>query len=172
MSYVITRKSEENELFHSDEFLGVDFSDEIYHWKYIKKKKVNGKWRYYYDRSELDKYDQEYSNERTTYKNVNGRTEVQKKTKTQYNKTNNWLDSTSKLETTSGVTSKGDSIGYKKVTYTKSQGKLSRAQAKGEKKIYDTFLSNKSTVKKTMKKASKKINRGKSAISKLLKKHS
>ena len=23
-------------------------SDELYHWKYIKKKKVNGKWRYYY----------------------------------------------------------------------------------------------------------------------------
>lgn len=24
-------------------------SDELYHWKYIQKKKVNGKWRYYYD---------------------------------------------------------------------------------------------------------------------------
>lgn len=24
-------------------------SDELYHWKYATKKKVNGKWRYYYD---------------------------------------------------------------------------------------------------------------------------
>jgi hypothetical protein len=23
--------------------------DELYHWKYIKRKRVNGKWRYYYD---------------------------------------------------------------------------------------------------------------------------
>ena len=26
------------------------------HWKYIKKIKKNGKWRYYCDTSELDKY--------------------------------------------------------------------------------------------------------------------
>lgn len=24
-------------------------NNELYHWKYVKKKKVNGKWRYYYD---------------------------------------------------------------------------------------------------------------------------
>lgn len=28
--------------------------DELMHWKYIKREKVNGKWRYYYDQSELD----------------------------------------------------------------------------------------------------------------------
>lgn len=28
-------------------------SDELQHWKYIKKKKVNGKWRYYYDTESL-----------------------------------------------------------------------------------------------------------------------
>lgn len=36
---------------HSDSFLGTEFSDELYHWKYIKKKKINGKWRYYYDKT-------------------------------------------------------------------------------------------------------------------------
>lgn len=45
-------------------------SDELYHWKYIKKKKVNGKWRYYYDikdalgytkRDKLDKAINEYT---------------------------------------------------------------------------------------------------------------
>lgn len=30
----------------------MEFSDELYHWKYIKKKKVNGKWRYYYDKTD------------------------------------------------------------------------------------------------------------------------
>ena len=40
------------EIFHSDTFLGDEFSDELYHWKYIKRVKgKNGKWIYYYDRS-------------------------------------------------------------------------------------------------------------------------
>ena len=37
--------------------------DELYHWKYIKKKKVNGKWRYYYDIKDALGYD-----ERDSYK--------------------------------------------------------------------------------------------------------
>ena len=30
-------------------------NDEIMHWKYIKKIKKNGKWRYYYDKDQFDK---------------------------------------------------------------------------------------------------------------------
>ena len=30
---------------------GQIYDDELYHWKYIKKVKKNGKWRYYYDES-------------------------------------------------------------------------------------------------------------------------
>lgn len=30
--------------------------DELMHWKYIKREKVNGKWKYYYDQSELDRF--------------------------------------------------------------------------------------------------------------------
>ena len=38
-----------NELMHSDEFLGVDYSDGLKHWKYIKRYKgKNGKWQYVY----------------------------------------------------------------------------------------------------------------------------
>lgn len=38
-----------SELYHSDVYLGADFSDGIKHWKYIKKYKgSNGKWRYVY----------------------------------------------------------------------------------------------------------------------------
>lgn len=32
------------------EYYAIDKNGELRHWKYIKKKKVNGKWRYYYDR--------------------------------------------------------------------------------------------------------------------------
>lgn len=55
----------QSDLVHSDSFLGMEFSDELYHWKYIKREKKNGKWRYYYDKNSAssdiktkrDKYD-------------------------------------------------------------------------------------------------------------------
>lgn len=58
MKYRIIREVKDDELHHSDEFLGDDFSDELYHWKYIKKKRVNGKWRYYYDIKDALGYDE------------------------------------------------------------------------------------------------------------------
>ena len=30
-----------------------EYADELYHWKYIKRVKKNGKWRYYYDKDQL-----------------------------------------------------------------------------------------------------------------------
>lgn len=53
-----TQEIDDESLFHSDTFLGDEFSDEMYHWKYIKKKKVNGKWRYYYDIKDALGYDE------------------------------------------------------------------------------------------------------------------
>lgn len=49
-----------NELFHSDTYLGQDFSDGIRHWKYIKREKVNGRWRYYYKDNAYDKANTAY----------------------------------------------------------------------------------------------------------------
>jgi chaperonin cofactor prefoldin len=44
-----------SELFHSDTYLGQDFSDGIRHFKYIKREKLpNGKWRYYYSHAEYN----------------------------------------------------------------------------------------------------------------------
>lgn len=44
------------ELFHSDIYLGEDYSDGIKHYKYLKKVKTStGKWRYIYDDSEEKK---------------------------------------------------------------------------------------------------------------------
>lgn len=44
-----------NSLMHSDTYLGQDYTNGLYHWKYIKREKVNGKWRYYYKNEELEK---------------------------------------------------------------------------------------------------------------------
>lgn len=58
---VIVKRTDDrpdDELFYSDSFLGEEFSDELYHFKYVKKKKVNGKWRYYYDIKDALGYDE------------------------------------------------------------------------------------------------------------------
>lgn len=44
----------EDELYHSDTYLGEDYTDGIHHWKYIKRERINGKWRYYYKDDKLD----------------------------------------------------------------------------------------------------------------------
>lgn len=45
-----------------------DDSDELKHWKYIKKKKVNGKWRYYYDVKDALGYDERARAANAVYK--------------------------------------------------------------------------------------------------------
>jgi hypothetical protein len=48
-----------SELYHSDSdirYIDLD-EDELMHWKYIKREKVNGKWRYYYDIGEKEKHE-------------------------------------------------------------------------------------------------------------------
>lgn len=37
-------------------------TDDLRHWKYVKREKKNGKWRYYYKNSELDNAKKEYDN--------------------------------------------------------------------------------------------------------------
>ena len=121
MDYIITRDSENR-------------NDELKHWKYIKKiKGKNGKWRYIYDRSELDKYDKEAvvtehvtTNDGTTMRNA-----------VKYQKSNKLFDSIGS----------GGGSGRSHISYTKNQGKLSRATAKAEKWIYKNFLSNKSSTR-------------------------
>ena len=49
MGYYDGYLENKDSLYHSDTYLGADYSDGIKHWKYIRKYKgKNGKWRYVY----------------------------------------------------------------------------------------------------------------------------
>ena len=54
MYHSLTSRNNSTELYHSDVYLGQDFSDGIRHWKYIKREKVNGRWKYYYSHTEYN----------------------------------------------------------------------------------------------------------------------
>lgn len=123
-----------------------DSSDELQHFKYIKREKAkNGKWRYIYDRDqELTKYkngtkiiDKSISDDGT-----------QNTIETRYKQTDNWFDSHEKTTINGRGTwyAPGGTVAeitkYHDEITTKSQGKISRAIAKGEKWIFDNLISN------------------------------
>lgn len=148
-------KRSNDELFHSDSFLGEEFSDELQHYKYIKREKKNGKWVYYYDTKELDKYNR---GEAVTSKKMNADGSKVENT-TKYKKTDKLFDSQSIISSKTNSSERVTTIQY--------QGKLSRARAKAEKKIFDTFYSGKRKTQK-VNSLKKKANKAKSKIKKML----
>ena len=115
--------------------------DSLQHWKYIKKVKTkNGKWRYIYDTSELKKY--ESGREETKISNGPNAGEY----KVKYRQSNDLFDG----NFTSTSYGRNRKTG-KRYTYQyriKTQGRISRASARGEKFIYDNVLKSKSTEKR------------------------
>ena len=95
------------------------YSDELKHWKYIKKIKVNGKWRYFYDENKAKMYDHELI---TVSKDKDGNRKT-----TEYKKSDKIYSS----NTTFGN-------GHRVI---KNQGATERLQAKGERYIYNKILS-------------------------------
>jgi len=71
-------KHSDPELYHSDTYLGKDFSDGIKHWKYIKRERKNGRWVYYYKDDKLNKLEKDYLKARSKWEsyehpiNING----------------------------------------------------------------------------------------------------
>jgi hypothetical protein len=55
------RYDRSEKLYHSDVYLGQDYSDGIQHFKYIKREKVNGKWVYYYKDDLTKKAEKNYN---------------------------------------------------------------------------------------------------------------
>lgn len=70
-------------------YTGTDLvsQNELKHWKYIKKKKVNGKWRYYYDIKDALGYDERDAFYKTAGEYIRADEEAKKLTKR--NKTSN-----------------------------------------------------------------------------------
>ena len=131
--------------------------DELQHWKYIKKKKVNGKWRYFYDKSELEKF-LKGSQETSRKKGKHGNETV---TITTYSK--GLFTKESKIT--------GEAKNGRKKTTTKfidkQLGIADRLIAKGEKFIYNRFLKNKTAKRPGSSKFSKAVDKGKKFIKKL-----
>lgn len=113
-------------------------NDDLMHWKYIKKKKgKNGKWIYYYNDTDLKRYERSGYDDRlsstTTAKYQNGKTVV---SKDYYRKTNDLFGGTTRM-TTIG---EGKNVIERKTNYHE-QGKVDRLIAKGEKFLFYKIFS-------------------------------
>lgn len=141
--------------------------DELSHFKYIKREKRNGKWVYTYDTDTLSKYNTGKTETKKT-EVTGGRGAVSKyktnlkkiTTTTEYKKSNKLFDSTKKSSVETSAS---------KVTHVvKSQGKLSRAVAKGEKILYDKVLKKVSGKISTGDEIKKKAAKGEEKVMKTL----
>ena len=170
------RYNRANRLYHSDTYLGQEYSNELYHWKYIKREKKNGRWVYYYKDDQYEKLKSDHT------KAVNKL---------------NAYDKSKSYNVVAGVNAKGStysmrkSIVDNKKNSDKTRQKLARnvASTNLEKDHYEQFKKdtvgkdilrltakaldsvskNKHKIKKNIKKS---INKGKKAISKLFNKQS
>nr|DAO53502.1 MAG TPA: Papain fold toxin 1, glutamine deamidase [Caudoviricetes sp.] len=139
----------------------VGLEDELQHWKYIKKIKVKGKWKYFYDKEELERFEKGY--EKTTEKkDKNGNTET---VTTVYKKTNDLFGGKTSVQKDGVNMYSGKK--WKITSIEKSQGKVDRLIAKGEKFIFNKFLKNKKAKKPGSSAFSKAIDKGKNFINKL-----
>lgn len=139
--------------------------NELQHWKYIKRIKVKGKWRYFYDKEELEKFEKGYG-KTIEKKDKNGNVE---NVTTVYEKTNDLFGDKTVFKS-EGV----NMYSGKKWTnthITKQQGKVDRLIAKGEKFIYNEFLKNKEAKAPGSSKFSKAVDKGKKFINKLFEKN-
>lgn len=67
-----------NEIYHSDTYLGKDFSDGIKHWKYIRRERRNGRWVYFYKNDVDQKMRNDMSNYHTNMNYYNRMTKYAK----------------------------------------------------------------------------------------------
>lgn len=112
--------------------------DELTHWKYIRKVKTASGYRYIYDNSINNRYENGGSKQYTTTEPYRGQTNT--KTNVDYYMDGKGFTNT-KTSTSSKPVKKKDKSGYKSTTVTIYQrGALERSAAKGEKWVYDNIL--------------------------------
>lgn len=121
------------------------YSDELYHWKYISKKKVNGKWRYTYD-YDLDNKYKSGAQDKSVTSEKTGENEYTTTAKTVTYKDSNKLLSSTKSDYRTGYSgvriknNKTLDMYQTKGETTRERGVIERVVAKGEKWIYENFF--------------------------------
>lgn len=150
-------------------------SDDLQHWKYIKKKKVNGKWRYYYDKEQFK--DDLGFDERADYNRakaaLNQAKGIRNKRKNEYKAYSNNIRNRS--DKNGKVTMTIKPIEESKLNKEKElESKYLAAQAvynRGVKEYYKAVAKYEKTPMYTLDKVGKVINRGKNAVKRLFKIH-
>lgn len=108
-----------------------DSNKELTHWKYIKRVKGrNGKWRYYYNNYDNEKYNKQVETYTVEERTTSDGEKVNTKVRTAYEDSNDMFTETDTIVTQNG-----------KYEYNIiRRGKLDRFIAKAEKWVFDKFL--------------------------------
>lgn len=162
MSQVIVKRKQDDELYHSDTYLGEEFDEGLMHFKYVSKEKKNGKWHYYY-------YHKEGKNSAAMYEKTEGNPKSKYGVYTHDGgATTSGGGRTVVVEKSNRLLSRTDRL----YTNAKTNSYFERRAVGKIEQNYD-YISNKISKwsKKTIKQLDKSVNKGKKWINKLLKAH-
>lgn len=148
----------QDELYHSNVYLGKDYSDGIKHWKYIKKERRNGKWVYYYKDDNLTKAKERYDRDKDAIEYENGKRMYGQKDMTHTTHRGKVIDDPTYNKLRKDIVE--SSIKYK---YAKNKSDQRKKKYKAPIKALNKMSDVNYNIRK-------KINRGKKAIAKLFKK--
>jgi hypothetical protein len=149
------------------------YTDELYHWKYISKKRVNGKWRYVYYIDLDNKYKTGEKVKSVESERFGDNGYVTRAKTVTYKDSNSLFSKTEKVPThtdlkgVKGKNGKFTDLYTERVAMKRSRGILERSQAKAEKYIYDTFLKEGSSFNKFKDKAKNRISKGRDYLKSL-----
>ncbi len=152
------RSNNSDRLYHSDVYLGQDYSDGIKHWKYIKKVRKNGKWVYYYKDDNLANLKKQYDTDRAAIEYENGKRMYGQKDMTHQVHRGKVIDDPTYNKLADDV-----------VAYSLKY-KLAKNKSDQRKKKYKTPIKVLNKMSYTSYNIRKKIKKGKKALAKLFKK--
>lgn len=154
-----TGRFDRNEsLAHSDIYLGQDYSDGIRHWKYIKKVRKNGKWRYYYKDDNLARAKKRYDTDKAAIEYENGKRMYGQKDMTHQVHRGKVIDDPT-------YNKLADDVVTSSLTY-----KIAKSRSDQRKKRYKAPIKALNKMSDVSYNIRKKIKKGKKALAKLFKK--
>lgn len=166
----VSVKRKDDELYHSDTFLGEEFDDGLMHFKYVHKEKKNGKWHYYY-------YHKEGKNTGAVYEKTKGDKNSKYGTYEHAGGSGNYGGRTVNVKRGNSLLTKTSRQGKE---FVRGEDGLNYLQDRRDGGYYETkevgllrqnydwsSAKVKKFAKKTVKQAKKQINKGKKYISKL-----
>ena len=139
MYHSLTNRNNSTELFHSDVYLGQEFSDGLKHFKYLKRERKNGKWVYYYSNEEYNAAKKKQAQAEQAHKIA---ADKARQTQNQYDEATNNIAKAKLRYNINEALNKNNKGLINKIKYNKTEKKLLKEIVDAKSKSHNTGVKN------------------------------